>query len=133
MKLGHYFRKPGNEWALKKAKQRLLSNYLVVGITDEITEFIAVLEAMVPQFFLGASKLYASSGVNSHMRKTLKKDQPSERTVQIMQNSTIYQMEREFYDFAKIVFEDMKGRTIYLKDGSWRPIAKRYHYEKIKP
>lgn len=124
---------PGNEWALKKAKQRLLSNYLVVGITKKIPEFIAVLEGMVPQFFRGASKLYASPVINGHMRKTVKKHQPSNKTLQIMHNSSVYQMEREFYDFAVIVFEDIKHRTIYFRDGSWKPVGKKYHYEKIKP
>jgi heparan sulfate 2-O-sulfotransferase HS2ST1 len=88
---------------------------------------------MVPQFFRGASKLYASPVINGHMRKTVKKHQPSNRTLQIMHNSSVYQMEREFYDFAVIVFEDIKHRTIYFRDGSWKPIGKKYHYEKIKP
>lgn len=132
-KVNNLCRMPGNEWALRKAKEHLISNYLVVGITEQMAEFIAVLEAMVPQFFQGASKLYAEAGRKSHMRETVKKDNPSDRAVEVMRNSTVYHMERDFYDFAKVVFQDVKRRSVEFKNGLWLPLGKRYHYEKIKP
>jgi len=49
---------PGNVWALEKAKANLLEKYMVVGVTEQMEEFIAVLEATIPSFFKGALKLY---------------------------------------------------------------------------
>ena len=48
----------GSEWALEMAKYNLAHNYLVVGTTDEIEEFVAVLEASLPRFFNGALEFF---------------------------------------------------------------------------
>ena len=113
------------------AKHNLVSNYLLVGFTDQIPEFIAVLEAMIPRFFRGASKLYAEAGAKSHLRRTVKKDNMSDETVTIMKSSRVYRMEKDFYDFARVVFNDVKRRTVPFKQEA--SFHKRYHYEKIKP
>ena len=55
-----HFRIPGNKWALDMAKHNLVSNYLVVGVTEELGDFVAVLEAALPRFFNGATELYNS-------------------------------------------------------------------------
>ena len=54
------FRIPGSEWALNKAKQNVLRHYLLVGVTEELEDFIVVLETVLPRFFKGASQLYKS-------------------------------------------------------------------------
>lgn len=51
-------RSPGNKWALEQAKRNLVEKYLLVGITEEIGDFIAILEATVPRIFKGATKLF---------------------------------------------------------------------------
>ena len=51
---------PGNAWALDMAKHNLVYHYLVVGVTEEMGDFIAVLEASLPRFFRGATDLYNS-------------------------------------------------------------------------
>ncbi len=56
-------RVPGSGWALEQAKQNLVNHYLVVGITEEIHEFIAVLESSLPRFFKGATQAYNSGTV----------------------------------------------------------------------
>ena len=38
----------------------LVNNYLVVGVTEELGDFVAVLEAALPRFFSGATDLYNS-------------------------------------------------------------------------
>ena len=53
-------RVPGSEWALNKAKQNVLRHYLLVGVTEELEDFIMVLETVLPRFFRGASQLYKS-------------------------------------------------------------------------
>ena len=49
---------PGNTWALQQAKHNLINNYFVVGVTEQIPEYIAVLEASLPRFFKDATKHY---------------------------------------------------------------------------
>lgn len=53
-------RRPGNEWALQMAKYNLVKHYLVVGVTEQLGDFVAVLEAALPRFFAGATQLYQS-------------------------------------------------------------------------
>ena len=57
------FRIPGNKWALEEAKRNLVNNYFVVGVTEELADFVAVLEASLPRFFEGATE-YFNSGTN---------------------------------------------------------------------
>ena len=54
------FREPGSEWALNAAKYNLVTHYLVVGLTEDMAHFVAVLEATLPRFFRGATELYNS-------------------------------------------------------------------------
>jgi len=45
------------------AKYNLVKHYLVVGITEQLGDFVAVLEAALPRFFAGATQLYQSGMV----------------------------------------------------------------------
>ena len=63
MSIASFFRRPGNEWALQMAKHNLVKHYLVVGITEQLGDFVAVLEAALPRFFAGATELYQSGTV----------------------------------------------------------------------
>jgi len=57
-------RQPGSRWALEQAKQNVISNYLLVGVTEELSDFIAALEVMLPRFFRGAMDLYVNGNYN---------------------------------------------------------------------
>ena len=61
-------REPGNQWALQKAKDNLVNNYLVVGVTERLTEFVEVMEAVLPRYFKGATKMKTEK---SHARKKI--------------------------------------------------------------
>lgn len=43
-------RKPGSEWALEQAKYNLVNNYFLVGVTEEMEDFIYLLELSLPRF-----------------------------------------------------------------------------------
>ena len=49
---------PGSDWALSQAKHNLVHQYLVVGVTEEMEQFVALLQAALPRLFRGALLLY---------------------------------------------------------------------------
>ncbi|XP_044267119.1 heparin sulfate O-sulfotransferase-like [Tribolium madens] len=117
--------KPGNKWALSEAKKNLVNNYLLVGVTDEINDFVAILEQTLPRIFKGAFNHYLTSN-KSHLRQTVQKDAPSPNTIKKIQESTVWQMENELYEFALDQFHFIKKHT--LKDK-----LQNVMYEKIRP
>ena len=43
---------------MDQAKRNLVEKYLLVGTTEEIGDFVAILEATIPRIFKGATKLF---------------------------------------------------------------------------
>nr|CAG4648716.1 EOG090X088H [Polyphemus pediculus] len=120
---------PGNAWALEKAKTNLMEKYLLVGVTEQMEDFIAILEATIPIYFKGALELYRQ-GTKSHLRKTNKKIPLKPETIDRFKNSTVWQLENEFYEFALRQFQSIKTRTL-KSDLSDK--GQQFFYEKIRP
>jgi len=59
--ISFFLRKP-SQLALKQAKINVMLNYLVVGVTEELPEFLSVLEKLLPEFFTGVLQLYKAPG-----------------------------------------------------------------------
>lgn len=51
-------RNVGSQWALEQAKYNLVNEYMLVGVTEELEDFVMMLEAALPRFFKGATELY---------------------------------------------------------------------------
>ncbi|XP_076455198.1 heparan sulfate 2-O-sulfotransferase 1-like [Babylonia areolata] len=123
---------PGSDWALNKAKQNVLHHYLLVGVTEELEDYILVLETVLPRFFRGASHLYRTG--NSHLRKTAQKVPPKPETISKIHESPIWQMENDFYEFVREHFHYIKEQLFEMDDfGQLREKAHRFQYEKIRP
>lgn len=56
-----FHREVGNQWALEEAKRNLQRHYLLVGVTEELTDFIHTLQIVLPRFFKGANDLFLHS------------------------------------------------------------------------
>ncbi|KAF3835722.1 hypothetical protein F7725_028280 [Dissostichus mawsoni] len=106
----------GSRWALEQAKYNLVNEYLLVGVTEELEDFIMILEAVLPRFFKGATELYRT-GKKSHLRKTTEKKPPSKETIAKLQQSDIWKMENEFYEFALEQFQFVRAHAVREKDG----------------
>ena len=48
----------GSKWALQRAKANIVRSYLLVGVTEQLGEFISVLEVTLPRVFKGALHIY---------------------------------------------------------------------------
>lgn len=55
------FREPG-VWALERAKQNALENYLLVGILEELEDVLLLLERLLPHYFSGVLNIYKTPG-----------------------------------------------------------------------
>lgn len=53
----------GSQWALEQAKYNLVNEYMLVGVTEELEDFVMMLEAALPRFFKGATELYKTGAV----------------------------------------------------------------------
>ncbi|XP_045458555.1 heparin sulfate O-sulfotransferase [Melitaea cinxia] len=121
--------KPGSPWALQQAKHNLVNHYLVVGVTEEMLDFISVLEASLPRLFKGATEHYLSSN-KSHLRQTSSKIDPSQRTIEKIQQSTVWKMENDLYEFTLEHFNFIKKKVLLRETNS---VAQVFFYEKIRP
>lgn len=120
---------PGSEWALQQAKTNLAKEYFLVGITEQMEEFITLLEISLPRFFHGALEHFHTSN-KSHLRKTKTKIEPKQETIDAIQETNIWQMENELYEFALEQFLFIQKK--YKVPGN-KNIVQDFFYEKIKP
>ncbi|UYV67273.1 HS2ST1 [Cordylochernes scorpioides] len=128
--------KVGSRWALEQAKHNLEHHYLLVGLTEQLTEFIALLEAALPRFFSGATQhflkgIWCSVGKKGHLRRTFNKQPLLPETVAQIQKSKVWQLEEEFYQFAARQFDLVKRTT--LVDNKLTDRGRNFMYEKIRP
>ncbi|XP_050077999.1 heparin sulfate O-sulfotransferase [Anopheles maculipalpis] len=119
---------PGSSWALEQAKRNLVNEYFLVGLTEEMDEFIELLELSLSRLYKGAVQHFQKSN-KSHLRKTKSKVEPAPETVAKIKESTVWQMENELYEFARDQFHfvQKKLRT------PGRNVMQDFMYEKIKP
>lgn len=115
----------GSEWALMQAKRNLVNEYFLVGVTEEMNEFIELLEISLPRLFKNAGEQFNKS--NRHLRKTKFKIEPTPETVKKITESKIWQMENELYLFAREHFQFIQSK--YTVNGK----KQEFMYEKIKP
>lgn len=110
---------------MNEAKKNLVNNYFLVGVTEELDDFISVLEQSLPRLFKSAVEHYLNSN-KSHLRRTVQKDLPSDETIEKIKSSSVWQMENELYDFALEQFHFNKKSILKNKN-------QQVMYEKIRP
>ena len=123
---------PGNSWALEQAKRHLVDKYFLVGVTEELEDFVLMLESTLPSMFHGSLNLYRNVE-KSHLRKTFNKTEPSATTKEILMASSIYKAEAEFYQFAYNHFQSVKRRTLVSKNEQLVDRGQQFFFEKIRP
>ncbi|XP_030200679.1 uronyl 2-sulfotransferase a isoform X2 [Gadus morhua] len=113
-------REPG-VWALERAKQNVLENYLLVGILEELEDVLLLLERLLPHFFSGVLNIYKSPDYKKagNMTGTVRKHTPTLEALQVLYHRMRY--EYDFYGFVRDQFHLAK-KKIGLKSAS-RPSA----------
>ncbi|XP_071335412.1 uronyl 2-sulfotransferase a isoform X1 [Trachinotus anak] len=112
-------REPG-VWALERAKQNVLENYLLVGILEELEDVLLLLERLLPHYFTGVLNIYKSPDYRKmgNMTGTVRKHTPTLEALQVLYHRMRY--EYEFYNFIRDQFHLMK-KKIGLKSVSQPP------------
>lgn len=119
----------GSRWALEEAKRNLEKHYLLVGVTEEIPDFVQTLEATLPRFFKGAYDHFMHNS-KSHLRQTTQKIDPLPETVEKIQKSQVWQLENELYTYALTHFHAVKKRIL---NATPQEANQHFMYEKIRP
>lgn len=83
-----------------------------------------------PHFILS---LTWTAGKKSHLRKTSEKKPPTKESISKLQQSNIWKMENEFYEFALEQFQFVRAHSVREKDGELYLLAQNFFYEKIYP
>lgn len=122
----------GSQWALEQAKHNLVNHYMLVGVTEELEDFIMILEAALPRFFKGATELF-KTGTKSHLRKTSEKKPLTKESLAKIQQSSIWKMENDFYEFVLEQFQFVRAHAVREKDGELYVLAQNFFYDKIYP
>nr|XP_057913363.1 uronyl 2-sulfotransferase a isoform X1 [Doryrhamphus excisus] len=112
-------REPG-PWALERAKQNVLENYLLVGILEELEDVLLLLERLLPHYFTGVLDIYKSPDYKKmgNMTGTVRKHTPTLEALQVLYKRMRY--EYEFYNFIRDQFHLMK-KKIGLKSAAQPP------------
>lgn len=118
----------GSEWALAEAKRNLVSQYFLVGVTEEMEDFVEMLEVALPRLFKGSYDLYMTSN-KSHLRQTASKIDPNPETVAKIQDNMIWKMENELYEFALEQFQFLQRKMVL----PGKKTLQSFMYEKIRP
>lgn len=118
--------KPGNKRALQKAKANVMNHYFLVGVTEEIEKFVELMERSVPRFFRSTLALFTKDG-GVLIRKTKTKKPLKESTIKYFENTKVWQMENEFYNFVQNRFQNVY--KIYLASKGRMQVS----YVKVKP
>lgn len=119
---------PESEWALEQAKRNLVEKYFLVGITEQMQEFVELLEMTIPRIFNGSLYQYLHSN-KSHLRQTTSKLEPQEETVKAIQETQVWKMENQFYEFAVAQFSFQQTK-LYVPD---KKQLQTFMYEKVRP
>ena len=102
------FCEPGEACSRELATRRLHERYLLVGLTEELTLTLQLLEKMLPSMFHGArsvpSRHRATSLTNALTNTSLSGAISSRSRAQIAQKAKNYKDEQLFYQEAKRLF-----------------------------
>ncbi|TSL47608.1 Uronyl 2-sulfotransferase [Bagarius yarrelli] len=102
-------REPG-VWALERAKQNVMENFLLVGILEELEDVLLLLERLLPHYFSDVLSIYHSPAFwkVGNLTGTVKKHMPTLEALQVLYRRMRY--EYDFYNFVRDQFHLIKKK-----------------------
>ncbi|XP_060770065.1 uronyl 2-sulfotransferase a isoform X2 [Neoarius graeffei] len=102
-------REPG-VWALERAKQNAMENFLLVGILEELEDVLLLLERLLPHYFSDVLNIYHSPAFwkMGNLTGTVKKHMPTLEALQVLYRRMRY--EYDFYNFIRDQFHLAKKK-----------------------
>uniref|UniRef100_A0A671NFS1 Uronyl 2-sulfotransferase n=1 Tax=Sinocyclocheilus anshuiensis TaxID=1608454 RepID=A0A671NFS1_9TELE len=104
-------------WAVERAKQNVIENFLLVGILEELEDVLLLLERLLPHYFSDVLSIYKSPDFwkMGNLTGTVKKHMPTLEALQVLYQRMKY--EYDFYNFVRDKFHLTK-KKIGLKSAS---------------
>ncbi|XP_016148739.1 uronyl 2-sulfotransferase [Sinocyclocheilus grahami] len=104
-------------WAVERAKQNVIENFLLVGILEELEDVLLLLERLLPHYFSDVLTIYKSPAFwkMGNLTGTVKKHMPTLEGLQVLYQRMKY--EYDFYNFIRDQFHLTK-KKIGLKSTS---------------
>ncbi|CAF1627286.1 unnamed protein product [Adineta ricciae] len=96
-----------SNYSLNEAKKNIINHYTVVGVVEELYNFLFLLERLFPRFFRNISLRYMSDDqirIESSTRTTGKRPEPSNSTKAALRKALA--LEYDLYDFVKTRFQN---------------------------
>lgn len=103
----------------------------VEGVCKGQAALLILYQSAVTDVHINASCV--SPGSRSHLRKTVEKKPLNKETTAKLQQSEIWKIENEFYEFALEQFQFVRAHAVREKDGELYILDKSFVYEKIHP
>uniref|UniRef100_A0A4W4FGI7 Uronyl 2-sulfotransferase n=1 Tax=Electrophorus electricus TaxID=8005 RepID=A0A4W4FGI7_ELEEL len=102
-------REPG-VWALDRAKQNVVENFLLVGILEELEDVLFLLERLLPHYFSDVVAIYKSPEFwkLGNLTGTVRKHTPTLEALHVLYRRMKY--EYDFYDFVRDQFHLAKRK-----------------------
>ncbi|CAH1267880.1 HS2ST1 [Branchiostoma lanceolatum] len=99
-----------SQMAVEKAKENIRRHYAVVGVLEEFSSFLKVLEVVMPQFFRGAQDTWQDLNQQTNLlgdQRTINRSPPSPRIRKIMRERLkldyqVYYFIRERFHMQKV-------------------------------
>lgn len=99
----------------------------------QIFAFTKPVHTCTAVYVVTAHVFFSSKGKKSHLRKTSEKKPPTKESIARLQQSAIWKLENEFYEFALEQFQFVRAHGVREKDGELYLLPQSFFYEKIYP
>lgn len=102
------------KWAVERAKKNVDEKYLFVGVLEELSKSLAVLESLLPSYFLGANEMTQAESSLKMRTGTLTKNKTpaSEKSRKYLKEETSLKYEYELYYYVLAKLQKTYGKLI---------------------
>ncbi|OWA54983.1 putative Heparan sulfate 2-O-sulfotransferase 1 [Hypsibius exemplaris] len=122
-----------NLWALEQAKLNLANKYVPRGVTEEMEDFVALLEHNASVQCSSASDLVPSTGEVALSEDLQQDHAPSQPPPEHSDALPSTRPKLNFYQLLSISFTVLKKRTLMVKADRLVDRGQQYFFEKIRP